>query len=175
MTVKSEKERFVIFYDRLVTFTHRCVDQLPPEMLNWQPPAGADISFGERVEDVTVESLYLHLVVGEHLWIRNLRDCVEGETIPFPIDKEMTVQLAGEDYLARSLAMHENNLAIIEDFDVERMATTVWFSKRKWTVQGFLWAIYGHRNYHIGNIDTFCRLAGAPAPDYFQFDPVEMA
>lgn len=175
MTTKNEKDRFLVFYDRLVTFTHSCVHRLPSEMLHWQPPAGGDISFGERVEDVTVESLYLHLVVGEHLWIRNLRDCVEGETIPLPIDKDMTARLAEDNYLATSLTMHQDNLAIIGDFDLERMATTVWFSDREWSVQGFLWAIYGHRNYHIGNIDTFCRLAGAEAPDYFQFNPVQMA
>ncbi len=173
--MKSEKDRFLIFYDRLVTFTHDCVRRLPPDMLHWQPPAGADISFGERVEDVTVESLFLHLVVGEHRWIRNLRDCADGETISPPIDKDLTARLAEGEYLATSLTMHRDNLAIIEGFDDERLAMTVWFREREWSVQGFLWAIYGHRNYHIGNIDTFCRLAGAEAPDYFMFDPVQMA
>jgi len=173
--MKNEKERFLVFYDRLVNFTHDCVERLPAEMLHWQPPMGAEISFGERVEDVNVENLYLHLVVGEHLWIRNLRDCAEGDTIALPIDKEMTADLAQQDYLSASLSMHGENMAIIGQFDADRMAMTIWFSGRKWTVQGFLWAMYGHRNYHIGNIDTYCRLAGSQAPDYFQFNPIEMA
>jgi uncharacterized damage-inducible protein DinB len=175
MTMNSENERFLIFYDRLVTFTHDCVHRLPPEMLRWRPQAGAEVRFGERVEDVTIENLYVHLVVGEHLWIRNLRDCGDGETIPVPIDKAMTGRLTEGDYLATSLTMHADNLATIKSLDDRRLATTVWFSDRRWTVQGFLWAIYGHRNYHIGNIDTYCRLAGADAPDYFRFNPVEMA
>jgi len=173
--MKNERERFLIFYDRLVTFTHDCVERLPAEMLRWQPPSGGDVSFGDRVEEVNIENLYLHLVVGEHLWIRNLRDCSSGDTIPLPIDKEMTARLAGEDYLLSSLAMHRENLAILETFSATRLGLDIHFSGREWTVQGFLWAMYGHRNYHLGNIDTYCRLAGAPAPDYFQFNPVEMA
>ncbi|MFV2039288.1 MAG: hypothetical protein ACC660_03505 [Acidimicrobiales bacterium] len=173
--MKNEKGRFLTFYDRLVNFAHDFVLRLPSEMLHWQPDTEADMRFGERVEDVTVESLYLHLVVGEHLWTRNLRDCVEGDIIPLPIDKDMTARLASGDYLADSLMMHGENLDIIAAFDDAHMARSLLFSDRKWSVQGFLWAIYGHRNYHIGNIDTYCRLAGAPAPDYFQFDPVEMA
>jgi len=171
----TEKERFLIFYDRLVTFTHDCVERLPDEMLHWQPPSGGEVSFGERVEEVNIENLYLHLVVSEYLWLRNLRDCTDGAIIALPIDKEMTTRLAAQDYLDISLVMHRENMAIVERFDAPRMALQVWFSDRKWTVQGFLWAMYGHRNYHIGNIDTYCRLAGAQAPDYFQFNPVEMA
>ncbi len=173
--MKTEKERFLIFYDRLVTFTHTCVARLGPEMLHWQPVDAANVSFGDRVEDVTIESLYVHLVVGEHVWIRMLRDCSEGGTIPLPMDKAMTAELTAGDYLANSLTMHTENLAILEAFDAEHMATPISFSGRTWTVQGMLWAILGHRNYHIGNIDTYCRLAGADAPDYFQFEPTEMA
>ncbi|MEE9417040.1 MAG: DinB family protein [Acidimicrobiales bacterium] len=171
----NEIERFIIFYDRLVNFTHDCVKRLPAEMLQWQPSAGSNVNFGERLEDVTIEGLYIHLVVGEHLWLRNLRDCADGETISLPVDKDMAAQLADSDFLATSLAMHTDNMAIISDFDDERLALAVRFSDREWTVQGFLWAILGHRNYHIGNIDTYCRLAGAEAPDYFQFDPIQMA
>ncbi len=171
----DERQRFLTLYDRLVTFTHDCVARLPQDMLHWQPPAGANVNFGERVEDVTIENLYLHLMVGEHLWLRNLELCGEGETIALPLDQDMTKRLAEGDYLAASLAMHSDNMAVIEAFDDEHMAKTVFFSERKWSVLGFLWAIYGHRNYHIGNIDTYCRLAGAPAPNFFQFDPIEMA
>ncbi len=173
--MKTEKERFLIFYDRLVTFTHTCVDRLPTDMLHWQPVDAANVSFGDRVTDVTIESLYVHLVVGEHVWIRMLRGCAEGDTIPLPMDKALTAELTAEDYLSKSLTMHADNLAILEGFDADRMATSIQFSDREWTIQGMLWAIVGHRNYHIGNIDTYCRLAGAEAPDYFQFEPVEMA
>lgn len=173
--MKNEKDRYLIFYDRLVHFTHDFMRELPAEMLHWHPQTDADVKFGDRVEDVTIENLYLHLVVGEHLWTRNLRDCVTGEVIPLPIDKDMTAELAAKDYLAKSLLMHQDNMDIISDFNEARMATMVVFSERQWSAQGFLWAMYGHRNYHIGNIDTFCRLAGAPAPDYFQFNPVQMA
>jgi hypothetical protein len=40
---------------------------------------------------------------------------------------------------------------------------------------GFLWAIYGHHNYHFGHIDMFWRLIGAPGPDYHSFNSREMA
>lgn len=47
----------------------------------------------------------------------------------------------------------------------------IFFSDREWSGMGFLWAIYGHRNYHLGNIDLLGRLAGEDVPDYFGFEP----
>ncbi len=172
--MSDEHRRFLRLYDQLVLFTHDAVKRLPEEMLHWRPPTDAEVRFGERVEDVTVENLYLHLVVGEHLWIRNLARATPDAGIPLPLDKEMEARLARGDYLAESLIMHLSNMEILRSFDPDRLATTIQFSGHRWTVGSFLWAMYGHRNYHIGNIDTFCRLAGAPAPDYFQFRETEL-
>ena len=172
--MNEDHDRFLHFYDQLVLFTHDAVKRLPAGMLHWKPPTDADVRFGERVEDVTVENLYLHLVVGEHLWVRNLAAARPEETIPLPLDKEMEARLSQGNYLAESLVMHSANMEILRSFDAERLATPIVFSNHRWSVGSFLWAIYGHRNYHIGNIDTFCRLAGAPAPDYFQFRDPEL-
>ena len=50
----------------------------------------------------------------------------------------------------------------------------VWVG-RTWTVMGFLWAIYAHRAFHIGNIDTYLRQADVVAPEFFEFNPPTMA
>lgn len=171
----AERDRFLIHFDRLFHFVHDAVKNLPPEMRTWKPEGNYDPAYGERVAEVTCENIYIHMMVGEHHWLRNMASCADGDHIPTPIDRELTAKLEKLDYLAESLKMHEENLAIIRGYSEEELAKTVWFSKRKWTVMGFLWAIYGHRNYHLGNIDIFWRMAGADAPDYFQFHPVEMA
>ena len=40
---------------------------------------------------------------------------------------------------------------------------------------GFLWAIYAHRAYHLGNIDIYLRQSDTKAPDFFHFNPTMMA
>jgi hypothetical protein len=40
---------------------------------------------------------------------------------------------------------------------------------------GFLWGIYSHRSYHLGNIDIFMREADEPAPDFFSNFRQQMA
>jgi uncharacterized damage-inducible protein DinB len=50
----------------------------------------------------------------------------------------------------------------------------VW-AGRRWTVMGFLWGAYAHRAFHIGNIDIYLRQAGVVAPEFFEFNPPQMA
>jgi len=44
-----------------------------------------------------------------------------------------------------------------------------------WSVMGFLWGLFGHRAYHLGNIDIYVRQADTPAPDFYSFNPKQMA
>jgi len=48
-----------------------------------------------------------------------------------------------------------------------KLATNIQWVDRDWTVMGFLWGIYSHRSYHLGNIDIYLREADEQAPDFF--------
>jgi hypothetical protein len=50
----------------------------------------------------------------------------------------------------------------------------VW-AERRWSVMGFLWGMYAHRAFHIGNIDIYLRQADVVAPEFFEFNPITMA
>ena len=171
----AELERFLVLFDRLFHFTLTALERTPPELLDWQPELEAAVRFGTRVEHVTIRNVAVHLAVGEHHWVRDLRDCGDGETIPTPRDPKLTARVAAGDLVDLSRAMHAEDIGVLEGYGDDVLGKSVRFSGRTWTGMGFLWAIYGHRNYHHGNIDLLWRLGGFEAPDYFDFDPPEMA
>ncbi len=172
--MSEELDRFLVLFDRLVHFTHDGVANTPKEMLGWHPPVDADVRFGERVTDVTIKNLFIHLTVGEHNWVRALRDCEDGAVIKTPRDPALTESIAAGDFLETAARMHTENMQVVRGYTDDTLRKSMEFSERSWSVMGFLWAIYGHRNYHLGNIDMYWRLGAGEAPDYFNFTPRQM-
>ena len=71
--------RFLVLFDRLATETNLWVERMPPEKLEWLPIDNGNVRFGDRISRVTIKSLYVHIVVAEHVSVRNLRDCAPRE------------------------------------------------------------------------------------------------
>ncbi len=38
------------------------------------------MKFGDRISTITIKSVYIHTIVGEHFWARTLKDCDDGES-----------------------------------------------------------------------------------------------
>ncbi len=174
-TAIPELDRFLVLFDRLVHFTRDGVAATPADKLEWAPAQGSSVQFGARLSDVTIRALCVHLFVGENKWARALRDCEDGAVIVIPNDPALTAKLGGEDFLDVAMMVHEETMGIFRAFSESELRKSVSFSKRKWSVMGFLWAIFGHHNYHHGNIDIYWRLSDCEAMDYFNFEPKEMA
>ncbi len=170
-----ELNRFLVLFDRLVNFTHDGIEATPKDKLEWVPAEGGNVQFGTRLNDVTIRALCVHMFAGENKWARALRDCKDGDALDRPNDPALTAKLSGEDFLSLAMDIHKETMDIISRFSEGDLQKSISFAKRNWTVMGFLWAIYGHHNYHHGNIDTYWRLSGCEAADYFNFEPRDMA
>ena len=170
----SERDRFLVLFDRLVHFTRDGVAATPANKLEWVPPGGDIVQFGDRLRHVTIRALCIHLFVGENKWARALRDCRDGAAIDLPNDPALTAKMGGEDFLDVAMTTHQETMGMFGALTENDLGKSVSFARRKWSVMGFLWAIYGHHNYHHGNIDMYWRLSGCQAMDYFNFEPPEM-
>lgn len=172
MTV--ELNRFLTLFDALFTLTNKWLEAAPEEKLDWVPFDNPHMKFGDRISAISIRSLYVHTIVGECSWSRVLRDCDDGASLmPVP-DNTLTQRLLASSTLASdATALHRENLALFGSYTEEQLRKRIRWTGREWTVMGFLWGIYSHRSYHLGNIDLYLREADAPAPDFFSsFQPV---
>jgi hypothetical protein len=176
-THAEEFGRFLVLFDRLAMEANLWVERTPSEKLEWLPIDNGNVRFGDRISQVTIKSLYIHTAVAEHVSVRKLRDCTPHELLPLPRDPELTSRLTHGDFVAGGMRLHEENMKILRTYDDMVLIKAVRFAgdDTTWTVMGFLWSLYGHRAYHLGNIDIYVPQADVPAPDFYSFSPKEMA
>jgi uncharacterized damage-inducible protein DinB len=62
----------------------------------------------------------------------------------------------------------ESNLNRIREMPPEQLTTVFTFIGRKFTVQGYLWAIYAHHSYHFGQIDLLLRQQSHLPPEFLE-------
>jgi len=67
----------------------------------------------------------------------------------------------------------KNNLDRIRAMSSEQLATEFNFIGRRYTVQGFLWAIYAHHSYHFGQIDLLLRQQSYLPPEFLELPEVD--
>ena len=94
-----------------------------------------------------------------------------------PIPKYSALQEEFEKGDFREIA-HRSQAKIIKAFaglSPSQLDKQVVWVGRSWSVMGFLWAAYAHRAFHIGNIDIYLRQADVVAPEFFEFNPPQMA
>ena len=155
-----------MLFDRLFGETSLWIERTPPEKLDRLPVDNANVRFGDRVSRVTIKNLYIHIAVAEYEAIRNLKRCATGERLPLPRNPDLSDALADGDLVAGAVQLHEQNMKTLRGFDDAVLGKTVRFAgdESVWSVMGFLWGLYAHRAYHLGNIDTYLRQAEVPAP-----------
>jgi uncharacterized damage-inducible protein DinB len=174
--MKEELSRFVVLFDRLVQYTEAWLDRMEPAKLDdWMPIENPSMRFGDRVGRITVKGLIVHTIVGERFWVRHLRDCAPGAEIPVPRDPETARRVSEGDFRAEAKRLHAENLGAVRGFGEEVLAKPVRFVGRDWTGMGLLWGMYAHRAFHIGNIDIYLRQSDVIAPEFFEFNPTQMA
>jgi uncharacterized damage-inducible protein DinB len=171
----QEFERFLHLFDQIVLFSEGWLDRMRVEQLDWAPIEGPSIKFGDRVSRITVKGLVIHLIVGEAHWVEQLKTCAPGATIATPKNPGLEREIAEGDFRAAALALHRAHMAALRAYSDDDLRKEIVFSERRWSVMGFLWAMYSHRAFHLGNIDIYLRQSGIVAPDYFRFPSFEMA
>ena len=177
VAAQSEFERFLILFDRLVTETSLWIEKTPEDKLDWVPVDTPQMRFGDRISKITIASLFAHVVVASYKWVRTLKDCADGDTIPLPKDPEMMAKCMSGDTIATARRMHGETMEILRGFGPAELGKTVLFAgdNSQWSGMGFLWGMMAHHAFHLGNLDTYLRQADIEAPDFFSFDPKVMA
>lgn len=171
----SEFERFLIMFDRLFDFVETYVRKTPEDKYEWKPVDGPGVSFGDRLDDVTIKSLYIHLVTSEDGFIRSIVEMEDVAEIPIPKNKRLVNKLFKGDFITLGRELHLESMASLRELEAEQLARTVWFQGCEYSVMGFLWAIYGHYAYHLGNIDIYMRQGDMGPTAFFNFTQSEMA
>lgn len=97
-----------------------------------------------------------------------LKDCDDEAVLKATPDPATTGRLmASDDVIGDAMEIHRDNMQLFSGYDEMQLGKRIKWSGRDWTVMGFLWGIYCHRAYHLGNIDIYLREADEPAPDFF--------
>ncbi len=176
--MSAEQQRFLDLFDALVEANNAWMTGTPKEKWNWVPFDNPNMKFGDRISTITIKSVFIHTIVGETQWATMLPTVGEGAEMamdPAKI-KALTRELdEAEDLIGASMRLHAGNLKAYGSIGPEQLTRRFRWSKRDWSVMGFLWGIYSHRSYHLGNIDIFMREADEPAPDFFSNFRQEMA
>lgn len=168
--LSQEHDRFVALFDGLFISTNSWMTGTPKAKQDWVPFDNPNMKFGDRISTITIRSVYIHTLVGEHFWARTLKDCEDGAVLKHDRDRvvALTEKLTGsDDLIGDAMALHEENIRLFRSYSADQLEKKIKWSGREWTVMGFLWAIYSHRSYHLGNIDIFMREADEAAPDFF--------
>lgn len=168
--MNQELQRFLSLFDALYVAGESWMTKTPRAKWDWVPFDNPNMKFGDRISTITIKSLYIHTLAGECGWARMLADCPDGARIAPDMEdvRALTKKLdASADLLGDARALHAENLRRFSVFGDDQLAKSIQWSGRDWTIMGFLWGIYSHRSYHLGNIDIFVREADEPAPDFF--------
>lgn len=176
--MNSEQQRFLSLFDALVEANNAWMTKTPKEKWNWVPFDNPNMKFGDRISTITIKSVFIHTIVGEVQWANMLGGVADGAEMKMdpPKIKSLTGELdAAGDLVGASMKQHAANMQAFAALNDDQLARNIRWSGRDWTVMGFLWGIYSHRSYHLGNIDIFMREANEPAPDFFSNFRQQMA
>jgi len=171
----SEFERFLIMFDRLFDFVETYIHKTPEDKYEWIPVEGPGVSFGDRLDNITIRGLYVHLTTSEDGFIRSLLEVEDGGEIPLPINNELSNEVYSGDFIKRGREIHENCMEMIKGIGARQLTKTVWFQGGEYSAMGFLWALYAHYAYHLGNIDTYMRQGDMNPTAFFNFPQSDMA
>lgn len=164
----EELSRFLTLFDALVVAGNAWIERTPSEKLEWVPVDNPNMKFGDRISTINIKSVYIHTILGERHWAALLGDCADGAVLKPAPDPENTRRLTESDDVVRdAMAIHRDNMERFAALSPAQLAKRIKWSGSDWTVMGFLWGIYCHRAYHLGNIDIYLREADEPAPDFF--------
>src|ERR1700679_3084236 len=98
--------------------------------------------FGERVSVVTIKGLIAHIVVGEAFWSGFLTDCDDGASMVPPANFELANEFGRSgDFQALAHKTQAQSMEAFRSLPAVQLGKHVVWSKRRWTVMGFLWGM----------------------------------
>jgi uncharacterized damage-inducible protein DinB len=173
--MSQESDRFLVMYEELVLVTNDWMLTMPKEKLEWAPVDNPNVRFGDRLTTVNIKGLYKHITLNDHYWVRMIRDAENNAVFQRPDIPDIAEAMDGENFIEDAIRLHGENIDVLRSFGKPELTKKVVHTRRTYTGMGFLWAMYAHRSYHLGNIDIYIRQADVKAPDFFNFHREVMA
>lgn len=169
-----EVEKFLSLFEQQANLSLSILETVPIPL--WTAlPADADTNYlGTRIQKITVDALVRHMCLAETGWIEKLPLLVEGAAMPPPLGSTRLERIApGPELVAAYRNFLVHNLQAVAALSSDDLAKTFTFVGRRYTVQGFLWAIYGHHCYHFGQADLLLRQQGFLPGEFLEYAQTE--
>lgn len=166
----DELERFHSLFNQQVLHTLNTLETVPAAL--WQAvPADSSTNYlGARVNRITIEALLKHLCEAEQHWTKSFAAIQQGQKMPPPAGGSLEGDVKpGLELIGQYRVIHKFNLARIQELGAERLKTEFFFAERRFTMMGFLWAMYGHHSYHFGQIDLLLRQQDHLPPEFLEY------
>ncbi|MBA5604115.1 DinB family protein [Duganella sp. FT3S] len=165
----NEHERFLSLFNQQVTLSLNTLEQIPAALWSSIPADSETNYLGQRISRITIEALTGHLMRAEDYWSTTLANMAPGGEMVPPVGIPMLeLASAGQPLVSQYRGVLENNLNRIRAMSPQQLGTEFTFIGRKYTVQGFLWAVYAHHGYHYGQIDLLLRQQSYLPPEFLE-------
>lgn len=166
----TELERFISLFDQQVVHTWEYLEPLHPEQWSAIPRDSEALFLGARVNKITISALARHLIHAEQHWIEQLHAIPAGGTIPLPGRADALAGIAdGAALIMAYREGHGRSLSALRKFTPAGLAKEILFTGRRYTGMGFLWSLFGHHAYHLGQMDLLLRQQDIEAPEYMEW------
>ena len=157
----TEIERFLDLYGALARVTHDWIAAAPDDVLEWVPVAGEGSLF------MSILGQYIHIIVGDHVQAPQLATCDDGAKID-AFDKNIAAKLrASPTLIDDAKAMHDEDMTHFAAIGEAQMEKPILRGQHQWRLADYLWSIYSHRAFHVGNMDIYLRACGVTPPAFY--------
>jgi uncharacterized damage-inducible protein DinB len=166
----SELARFRSMFEHQFHHTFTFLASLGPD--DWtRVPIDNDVMFlGTRVSRINIMNLLGHLLMTEADWFTKLPATADLTDLAFQQDFSLTADLAdGQDLIARFRASHDATIASLDALTPGQLNNRIRFAGRWLTVMGFLWFVFAHHSFHLGQIELLVRQNGHMAPEFLEW------
>lgn len=170
MASKEEHDRFLTLFEWLVSYTDAWIERMPPEKLDWVPIQTGAMRFGDRVSRVIIQGLITHAVVGEAYWAQFVRDSPDGATMPLPSYLALAEEFKKRDFRELARKSRAKTLAALRGYALQQLDKHV-----IWVGGAFSRPITRIATFRLGSVDIYLRHADVVVPEFFEFNPRQMA
>jgi uncharacterized damage-inducible protein DinB len=163
----SEIERFLKLYGALARATHDWIAAAPDDVLEWVPVDSEDSLFIDGRGRMSILGQYIHIIVGDHVQAPQLANCDDGAALN-AFDKDIAGRLRASPTLIHDAkAMHDEDMKHFASISEAQLEKHVLRGEHQWRLADYLWSIYSHRAFHVGNMDIYLRATGITPPAYY--------
>ncbi|HJV02738.1 MAG TPA: DinB family protein [Burkholderiaceae bacterium] len=165
----NEHERFLSLFNQQVTLSLNTLEQIPAALWTSIPADSETNYLGQRVSRITIAALAGHLMRAEDYWTTTLAKLAPEQAMVPPVGIPMLeLASAGQPLVSQYRQLLQDNLDRIRAMSPQQLQTEFTFIGRRYTVQGFLWAVHAHHSYHYGQIDLLLRQQSCLPPEFLE-------